>query len=368
MTSALQIEANRRNAQKSTGPKTAEGKAISRANALKHGLTGAGIVLVDDDTDAVAQRLEDWRSAYKPEGAAQEWLYTQLVVQSVRVDRCQREEATLRAYQAERASLCWDEDRQLAAEILGDGLANKSSLTVAKLRQTKQGCEWLLERWCGLGAVLARGGEWNRAQQQLALDLLGTPRLFRDRLELPETAESRSEVVNAAIAAIEARLADALNGLDAHERCLTEEGREPRPSQALAQLRRYEAACMRKLEWAREQLRPGRRIRQPAPNDQPAGTAQPDAKPGVPPAPEPAPAVAERPPFDARLIDPMPIEAAGMSPIAVSAACGALTPKAPTQPVISAPAGRRDVVQPPPRRLNRRQRRAAQRLAAQAKA
>jgi len=38
MTSDKQAEANRRNALKSTGPKTPEGKDAVRLNALKHGL------------------------------------------------------------------------------------------------------------------------------------------------------------------------------------------------------------------------------------------------------------------------------------------------------------------------------------------
>jgi hypothetical protein len=39
MTSFRQIEANRRNALRSTGPKTDEGERQSRRNALRHGLT-----------------------------------------------------------------------------------------------------------------------------------------------------------------------------------------------------------------------------------------------------------------------------------------------------------------------------------------
>jgi hypothetical protein len=44
MTSLKQIEANRRNAQKSTGPITLEGKQRSRGNALRHGLTAETII------------------------------------------------------------------------------------------------------------------------------------------------------------------------------------------------------------------------------------------------------------------------------------------------------------------------------------
>lgn len=40
MTSAVQMVANRRNAQHSTGPRTSAGKPRSSQNALKHGFTG----------------------------------------------------------------------------------------------------------------------------------------------------------------------------------------------------------------------------------------------------------------------------------------------------------------------------------------
>jgi hypothetical protein len=44
MTSFRQIEANRRNARRSTGPKTEEGKQQSRRNALRHGLTAETVI------------------------------------------------------------------------------------------------------------------------------------------------------------------------------------------------------------------------------------------------------------------------------------------------------------------------------------
>src|SRR5215472_4611697 len=44
MTSYRQIEGNRRNALKSTGPKSEEGKQASRCNALRHGLTAETVI------------------------------------------------------------------------------------------------------------------------------------------------------------------------------------------------------------------------------------------------------------------------------------------------------------------------------------
>ena len=44
MASEKQIEANRRNAQKSTGPRTEGGKSRSRMNAFRHGFASSGQV------------------------------------------------------------------------------------------------------------------------------------------------------------------------------------------------------------------------------------------------------------------------------------------------------------------------------------
>ena len=51
MTSYRQIEANRRNALKSTGPRTEAGKHISRCNAVRHGLTAATVIGALEDAE-----------------------------------------------------------------------------------------------------------------------------------------------------------------------------------------------------------------------------------------------------------------------------------------------------------------------------
>jgi hypothetical protein len=51
MTSSKQIEANRRNALRSTGPKTETGKEISRCNAVRHGLTAETVIGALEDAE-----------------------------------------------------------------------------------------------------------------------------------------------------------------------------------------------------------------------------------------------------------------------------------------------------------------------------
>lgn len=74
--SQKRIEANRRNAQKSTGPRTAEGKAKSAANATTHGLSslrrsgnplGPGCFLALEDESQFVALLGEYVDTYLPQ-------------------------------------------------------------------------------------------------------------------------------------------------------------------------------------------------------------------------------------------------------------------------------------------------------------
>ena len=65
MVSQAKIDANRRNAAKSTGPRTAKGKDKVKFNAVTHGMTAATVVLPHEDEQAYQHRLEAWTSELK---------------------------------------------------------------------------------------------------------------------------------------------------------------------------------------------------------------------------------------------------------------------------------------------------------------
>ena len=66
MSTKAQIEANRANAQLSTGPKSEGGKAKSSLNAVKTGLTGATVLLTSDNAAIYEQHVRAAFDGWKP--------------------------------------------------------------------------------------------------------------------------------------------------------------------------------------------------------------------------------------------------------------------------------------------------------------
>ena len=95
MISDQQIEANRLNAQKSTGPRTEDGKEKSKRNAITHGLTAAQVVIPGEDVEDFEDLREALLTDLKPVGALETECVDQVVFAIWRLRRCRQIEAAL---------------------------------------------------------------------------------------------------------------------------------------------------------------------------------------------------------------------------------------------------------------------------------
>jgi hypothetical protein len=105
MTSLIQIEANRRNALRSTGPRTEAGRAIAGRNALKHGLTATQVILFDEQQEAFERFYTELIAALKPQGPMESQLAERIAINAWRLRRAYRVESGL----FERARSAWRE-------------------------------------------------------------------------------------------------------------------------------------------------------------------------------------------------------------------------------------------------------------------
>ncbi|MFC1637217.1 hypothetical protein ACFL5Z_20555, partial [Planctomycetota bacterium] len=90
MTTQSQIAANRRNAKKSTGPRTAEGRAAVAKNATKHGLFACqNVVISENQADFDAFR-DDMLAELAPVGTMESILAERIVSLTWRLKRAER--------------------------------------------------------------------------------------------------------------------------------------------------------------------------------------------------------------------------------------------------------------------------------------
>src|SRR5476651_2591364 len=78
MASEKQTSANRRNAAKSTGPISPNGKLQSRRNALRHGLTAVTVVPAMEDTEEFEKFEASIKADYQPISAVEHELVSRL--------------------------------------------------------------------------------------------------------------------------------------------------------------------------------------------------------------------------------------------------------------------------------------------------
>jgi hypothetical protein len=89
MASQKQIAANRRNAQKSTGPKTPEGKQAVRLNALKHGLRAGIAVLPTENAESFQKLCDDLEAEWQPQTPTEQLLLEDMAVAHWRLIRAE---------------------------------------------------------------------------------------------------------------------------------------------------------------------------------------------------------------------------------------------------------------------------------------
>jgi len=111
MTSLRQIIANRRNSEKSTGPKTENGKRQSRRNALRHGLRAETVIEILEDTENYKALEITITSDYDPQTAVERELVLHLASLLGRIRRATSIETDLMRVEAETLR-----DRQTTSE------------------------------------------------------------------------------------------------------------------------------------------------------------------------------------------------------------------------------------------------------------
>jgi len=79
MSTLRQIEANRRNAAKSTGPRSVEGKAVSSRNALQSGIHAESSIITGEDPEQLAQLTESFYRDHQPATALERALLDNII-------------------------------------------------------------------------------------------------------------------------------------------------------------------------------------------------------------------------------------------------------------------------------------------------
>jgi hypothetical protein len=182
MISERQLEANRRNAAKSHGPITPEGRAAVRHNALKDGLTAAEVILptVEEKLDFEQFRFA-FEQEYNPVGPTEEVLVEDIVISRWRLTRIRKMEPGFFAMELDSLKKSREEyfshlDAQahLAQAISHDAFHNdvlgKMSRYEARFERTFYKALKELQRLQALRAAMSDSGNGTVSQSPISPD------------------------------------------------------------------------------------------------------------------------------------------------------------------------------------------------------
>ena len=195
--------ANRANAQKSTGPKTAEGKARSRLNALTHGLCAVVIEIPGEDRELLEKRVREWADDADHEpGSLDMYLIRRAAMHSIRLDRMEcvhdaKIAKLVRDADATRRSEKLSEVETLHRQLFTDAAAD---IAQRKLCESVEGIDHMLTLWASLRPSLEPVPEWDADDGLLALRLMGHPSAGPERIPSPLTTETMAIIEHRNIA------------------------------------------------------------------------------------------------------------------------------------------------------------------------
>lgn len=275
---------------RATGPTSEAGRKVVSHNAMRHGLSGSGMLLPTEEARAAELNEHALTIEMAPSSALEAMFIKQMAVYQVKAEQAAAMQIEMRAGLAEKSKFFWNDERRLEVLELAEKLGKNPEGVTQKLLLTKQGVQWIVSRWRLLIMTIETVGDWNAEQRSLALDLMGLSETFRQTVPIPFDhadaaiqAKLRRDMAEREIARLEKLVEDYFLTIDGNLQHRAELGMEPLANRELKLLRRYERDARRRFEWAYRQFQEHRKARQ-----QPAPTV---TKQTLPDENEPNPAV-----------------------------------------------------------------------------
>ena len=145
MTSERQIAANRRNAQRSTGPRSPEGREISSRNSQRHGVLSQRVTTDVEENELYERMLNSFMDEYGPRSETEILLVERLANlfwRERRLIQTERSQLSLQQSDIYAASMAKDQSLNLTDQLLigryQTMLTNQINITISQIERLMQ--------------------------------------------------------------------------------------------------------------------------------------------------------------------------------------------------------------------------------------
>ncbi|HXE62667.1 MAG TPA: hypothetical protein VN519_03965 [Bryobacteraceae bacterium] len=138
MATQKQIAANRRNAKKSTGPRTQQGKSVSRLNARREGFTGQIVILNAEDRPFFEQFQSELVTSLQPESPLERSLAHAIAWDTWRLNHLRAVEMNIYALAAENPGTATASDSRVQPAVADADTFSKQSERFLRLSLYEQ--------------------------------------------------------------------------------------------------------------------------------------------------------------------------------------------------------------------------------------